>query len=333
MPLAQSPVKDQDGIGICDHYAAMEIFDAYRFYKNGKRYDKHVSSAIASAAILSNRVEGPDGIEHVVMETILKHTHSIGGTCDENRVLDELGKSENISHCRDLQFVINSWKPNRERTASSSANGSTNNCQISRKSGDYDGLEVLAKFTQSDNNGARAQLAKDVSDNFRMICLGATVKVDKLMPINTHGHKNKFSTEIERKNRNQKLKSQIDQALDDNKPMPPGIRYCMHVLTSANFVGIEGSTGSMTNCVLNQKNGAHASVIVGRRPSRNGGTCQYLIKNSHGVSCNKYDRRWECDKTKGGQPCPPGEQCGGQIWVDEDALLNNLQDVVRVEAP
>lgn len=60
----------------------------------------------------------------------------------------------------------------------------------------------------------------------------------------------------------------------------------------------------------------HTSAIVARRWSARDQQCQYLIHDSHGDQCTRYDASYEC--------------LGGQVWIDESKIYNNLLSFVYV---
>jgi hypothetical protein len=58
----------------------------------------------------------------------------------------------------------------------------------------------------------------------------------------------------------------------------------------------------------------HTSSIVARRWNESSGRCQFLIRNSYGAGCDRYDPTYECDQ--------------GQIWMDEQLLYPNMTSIV-----
>lgn len=106
-------------------------------------------------------------------------------------------------------------------------------------------------------------------------------------------------------------KEKLDRALDAEKGVP-GIAYCSGVLLSNKFSSYDGIRikGANTYCASGDD---HVSIVVNRRPGKNG--CEYLIRNTYGVSCNSYS--WPCKN--------------GQVWIPEKELLKNLKGVLWVE--
>lgn len=116
----------------------------------------------------------------------------------------------------------------------------------------------------------------------------------------------------------------IDKMLDKRHKIPISIDYCSSVLTeSSNSRGREIFFSSAPNS-QERENGCrpHASVLIGRRRSMNpsgGATCEYLIRNSWGPTCEPYASEYS-DKCE-----------NGQIWVARDALLRNILQANSLE--
>src|SRR5690606_14945415 len=81
---------------------------------------------------------------------------------------------------------------------------------------------------------------------------------------------------------------------------------------------------------------AHYSLIVGRR--KTGSSCQYLIRNSHGIGF--WTDQWECmcERTDGASPrfedCRKERIVSGEskvvgCWVDRDDVGGNLYDLMH----
>lgn len=61
----------------------------------------------------------------------------------------------------------------------------------------------------------------------------------------------------------------------------------------------------------------HTSSLVGRRWNEAKNECQYLIRDSHGNQCSRYDTSYEC--------------LGGMVWMNESLLYPNLTSLVYIE--
>jgi|GEM_PF-2331249 len=110
---------------------------------------------------------------------------------------------------------------------------------------------------------------------------------------------------------NHKIEKQIESYLASPHPQPVGVEFCSQILKenreSSYFFG-EGC----------QK---HAAVVIGRRDCTEKTTVkpvkQFLLRNSWGRDCSPYDKIWDCDS--------------GSIWIDEDALANNITAIVHLK--
>lgn len=327
MPLENIPIHDQDGLNLCEHYVAAQIIDANRFYENGKKFDGHISSPIALSAMLTSRIKSFTTLEGLLAEDIVRLSHKVG-TCNDETLIARLAESDKVNFCEELKYALSKIRPNKYNSAAANPNA-TNTCSVRKdeKFGGYQGIDLIAEFLGSNKD------LKNIAEEIKKVCSGKIQTPAKILTNSLLGSENKFSNSAEKAKRFSKYKNLINSALDSPKPMPVGLRYCSYVLSKDRISSLDGQTGYVSNCTDKGINGTHASIIIGRRPSKSGNGCQYLVRNSYGVSCNEYSSRWECDKTKGGKPCPAGTQCGGQVWVDEEDLLNNTQEVFTAEAP
>tara|TARA_R110002072_G_scaffold534_7_gene4217 strand:+ start:112252 stop:113613 length:1362 start_codon:yes stop_codon:yes gene_type:complete len=77
---------------------------------------------------------------------------------------------------------------------------------------------------------------------------------------------------------------------------------------------------SYNSSVLNDpydfENGKHASSIVARKFNYKTGSCEYLVRNSWGSSCN-YSDSYECEE--------------GNIWLPEDKLKRSIRGVTFID--
>jgi hypothetical protein len=129
--------------------------------------------------------------------------------------------------------------------------------------------------------------------------------------------KKKNESELERKSA---AKKAIDSEFNKfgKKGQPIFVTYCEDVLSK----GRNFSANDFEMC-----EGAHASLIIGRRRSPNDPhTCQYLVRNSNGHTCNRnpdslfhYSPDWDCDPDK------------GDYWIDQDVMMNATLEVGGVE--
>lgn len=121
-----------------------------------------------------------------------------------------------------------------------------------------------------------------------------------------------------------KVRDKINQRLDMKVPQPIGVGFCRDVFFNRDLKSVSDS-GKLISGKCKEP---HAAMIVGRRilEYKDGAetkkVCQFLIRDSHGSSCNAY---------KNDPSSNPPEVCeNGQVWVDEDALLENTINVVHI---
>lgn len=82
------------------------------------------------------------------------------------------------------------------------------------------------------------------------------------------------------------MMTRIDDRLDDGEIL--GINYKSTVLSDK----------------YDHSDGNHASLVVARKYNKSSGSCEYLIRNSWGSGCSKYDIDYGCEQ--------------GNIWVPEE---------------
>lgn len=125
------------------------------------------------------------------------------------------------------------------------------------------------------------------------------------------------------------VRKRIHQKLNAADPLPVAITYCSGVLTHAAPYRGQEVIGNLVGCKPDSSNpdgGTHASIIVGRRWNAARKTCQLLVRNSWGESCDSdytHVAPWSC----GGS----GGEIRGQIWVDEEDLSENTMEVGALE--
>lgn len=100
-----------------------------------------------------------------------------------------------------------------------------------------------------------------------------------------------------------KLSEMIDAQLDKNNIA--GIGYDARPLISQQFER-EGSEQFM-----------HGSIVVGRRFNKKSNSCEYLIRNSWGKSCETYRSPLDCEE--------------GNVWIPKEDLMKGLINVTYIK--
>jgi hypothetical protein len=88
------------------------------------------------------------------------------------------------------------------------------------------------------------------------------------------------------------------------------------VFDSKNIVAIEYFPSFLYHLEA-KPSGLHTSTLVARRYNTDSQACEYLIRNSKGKGCEKYDSRLEC--------------VDGQIWVPGTLLESRLISVSHLQ--
>jgi hypothetical protein len=103
--------------------------------------------------------------------------------------------------------------------------------------------------------------------------------------------------------RNKNIFKRINSQLDLGRIV--GVDYDSRVLKDAQNQSIKISS-------------LHTSSIIGRRWDPKANTCQYLIRNSWGEKCERYDTRLECQE--------------GNIWLNESMVFKNMTSIVYLKS-
>lgn len=104
----------------------------------------------------------------------------------------------------------------------------------------------------------------------------------------------------------------VHQLLNITRAQPIVVDLCSDILENEEFRDQIHQVGMQTAC---EKSTDHTMLIVGRRLSK-GGKCQFLVRNSWGEKC-PAQYLWECEK--------------GQLWIDEDKLVNSTGKISYLE--
>jgi hypothetical protein len=105
----------------------------------------------------------------------------------------------------------------------------------------------------------------------------------------------------------------IRNLIREKNAQPVGIGYCSKILEKKNYLGRFPDPKNDMQMIAkdNEECGSHASIVIGMKNIE--GKCHYLVRNTWGTKCD-YD--WTCRFNS--------DQEAVGIWVEENALLNNL---------
>ena len=100
----------------------------------------------------------------------------------------------------------------------------------------------------------------------------------------------------------------VDELL--SKGYPIGINYCSAILKNSKFK-------SPTQPIWKDNNacGSHASVIVGTAVDSKG-QCTYVLRNSWGKDCKKYDRSYDCKD--------------GHVYIPKETLVQQMFELQEI---
>ena len=340
--LANVPVMDQDGSGLCYTYSGSQMIDAYRF-SHGDTQTSHLTSPFISALrYKAEDVSSPgykgDSVNLMIdagqidelVSSVAQH-----GSCSRTVLSSDWVDSSHIDHT-EISEISSQVDRLRESLLSGQTPDSdrlyTLACALQQdffvdlKSDLQSLTEVVSKipeglvkkgFPLADQNGLyvldKLLSKKCESDSVK---LPADLKVSMVKCKNYTDVKDVLSS----------YKKMVSENLTNNTSQPIGLTYNPAFLTSkrqarrsclskSRLSRFSDGTANPADGQIQCNDVGHASLIVGQRQNKKG-VCQLLIRNSFGVSCNPYTA-WDCEN--------------GQIWVDEDVVLRNTESLSTIK--
>ncbi len=100
--------------------------------------------------------------------------------------------------------------------------------------------------------------------------------------------------------------------LDGEKPMPVSLSICSAAIKDAT---IEPTFNEKDKCEKHEGEGSHAVTVIGARPGKKAGDCEYLVQNSWGADCSQV----------GGRECKDGK-----FWMSEANLFLNIDKISKI---
>lgn len=328
--MAHVYVRDQGPFRDCYAAAAAQMIDAYRFSHGDTRYNLATSTLMAATQNARDEFFPKLQISHgdtcSCIGTVAKHggcsalaENLSDGSWPDYYMFhyqmwaDELEKANAVAVKDNIDFLVyltgqppeydsekeleNEKRYNRllEQYAQNVCKDLTKTT-IQKKS--MPSVQFIEEFLAADNSAGLIEflLAK--------LCTGANHFEVKLPSCGEHIF-NRVIPDVSGHER------QISGLLNQPNAQPLAIKYCSAVLR-------KGSSyeGNPLNFPLGMGKeakdcGLHESLIIGERKSPKTGHCQYLVRNTWGVSCNQgYAKEWDCES--------------GSIWIDQDALTKNI---------
>jgi len=329
-PMSKIPIQDQNGNALCAAYAATQLIDTWRLQNERPFLDftSPFSLGIKYSA-LTNRTNlfglPPKDVLDKAKNIEPCTYSSVGDFFQSNMTTVDVIEQINKAHAA----------AQKSPAALAGLAAEIKNCFSATppiKRNTLDIAAITRHLQETTFVQAAQKILQDVCDK-RTLSLKTIPNAKEILAIrygNLERAMNIFS-------------GTIAGRLDAQPGKPTGITYCRDVLFDVNkssllptggFTVGPGANGDLRRQFPVTQNGcdsdAHNAVIVGRRLVRfkkadgtYGSTCQYLVRDSYGTSCQPFP------------PDPatfPSERCErGQVWVDEDALLYNVSRVFHLE--
>jgi len=167
--------------------------------------------------------------------------------------------------------------------------------------------DIIKAYTQSSDNSFKRKL-------LQLICGESMSKVS-----NKDRPKCKTMLRLRFKDSStpKKFKNKINAMLESPNPVPIGVGYCSGLLDyGIDYRGLKkGFLGFTSIKSMNSSDcGIHESAVIGRKMIN--GKCHFKIRNSYGDD-EHIGLPWESDK--------------GNIWLEADALTNNMGSLTYLE--
>jgi hypothetical protein len=291
-PLENIPIIEQGSLNVCRFIAATDLISAALSYQSKRTKDLSWVSTYADAA-------SGDGYQNV--KGMIDRARG-NGVCTTDAILGALRSS--ATTCREVAEVKNTFgltlTSNPQQT-----------CELLPPDDPRGGMELArTNHLLADALGAKAPSYRAVSEAVTSVCKNNRIDASKLSDVRyVFGHQLPVAA------RSVAFRQHIDEVLTEPKPMPVGITYCADVLDKRDATGVDPVDGKHSSKICTDT-GLHSSIIIGRRVR--GSQCQYLVRNSWGRACKRYDTANQCEE--------------GKIWVESADLIRNIIYTFSIKA-
>jgi hypothetical protein len=317
--LKDVPVYSQNGFGICYAAAAAQVYDALQHLHGGDR-SKNISPLSWAVGFRANPENRSKYTRYDDEKEQIKYSFEGGGLCDifndqENtrsactraEVEQSVDKNLKQEHLDALYYLFEVFTIDdtvaREEISpfGRTAKDLVNDLQ-------YCGVAPVEKAVSALGDVLRST-ADEASEYFdRFLHRTCTKQRTRFKADCQNIYPPNISSAI----------STINQHFDQPDPvLPLGFAFCQRVLSKhgSSYVGF---TANGERPEAKEDCGKHAALLAGRRWNSETNTCQFLIRNSYGTSCNKYldEFKSDCDM--------------GNIWVNEDVIGKNTYKIHKV---
>lgn len=306
--MERMTVLDQDSTDTCYAYVAAQLVDAYRHRRarqllsagtgtiaDAEKQLKHRTSPLVAAVGFAT-MKGRDTVNGGFIDDAIQAIEA-DGSCSYKRIGDRFGAYDANGFLSELQTYFEGMSQRAPGDPIDPPPYPLDCCLTSDASAPLS-RRNLERYLKANS------FVGFLSQTFKAACQGNTLEIPSPPPPRSYyGFR-----ETNLSSRRDGFRVALD-ALQSSQDLPVGITFCADVLEDRRANGV-GPNGRPQNC-----NSHHSALVVGKR-SASDGSCEYLVRNSFGNSCNAYD--WECDER-------------GQIWVGEKALLRNMTVTVVIE--
>lgn len=317
--LKKIPTLDQDGMGICYAFSAVQMVE-YQARKNGihRSFSPIDASLISKSQLPDDRFELDSGLTDSTIKHILEDGVASRSCIDE--VIKKHTQGTSLSSEEFLSLVEEVWVARRKKTTETQIKKDLKN-----KCDSY-GISV-DQFSS---------LLKDLDIPFKRYitqmfeeCDSERNQLRDLKKLNLTVTKKTSGTNLE-------IVKEIDRHLDNKSP--PNLVLCAEILQSKPHHRGLAISGTKRDFVYKNRVkdcGTHGVLAVARRKNNN--RCEYLIRNSWGSTWAPKTLTCACKTPKAYYPdCSKNKEPGGQkvmvgCWVKEEDLIANTKNVIGLE--
>lgn len=323
--MSKVPVMDQGNLGICYSYSATQMFDAFRFSHGD---DSSVLTSSIEAAIGASAKKIERYYNSFSKEEVMR------GSIDGGEVCEVVNYLKNNGICSQTKMQLDSIPPDQRaqlfdelselfyKTGSVPLEVETSqqlsnqiNC-IKPNDEAFPELKNMQKILDSLKK-------KNVMEFLNSVLAEKCNKENRIaVPQPTCVTKPSPGFGMLKK---EEYADIISKRLEMNEPKQPiSIGYCAGILRNGpGYRGIKSLEGSSFK-VRDDSCGYHQSLIIGQKDSeyinpfgKKIKMKQYLVRNTWGKSKDSYHPGWESEE--------------GNIWVNADDLLENIDSVSYLE--
>lgn len=307
-PLAKTSVMDQDGMDICFAETASVLLDSWRFSHNppkGDRNYSHLTQPLALAVMSSGKLS-ENALHSGGNAAELLENAKINGSCDPTHPTNTNSGHSELNEWLRYQFQeFQKCKESGAIYANSLGETPRNSANIVECPIQKDSIAKLPDLKAIEKSLGTENAFEMIKKTITGLCHSPNIQ--KVGGYQVRYHSMHDPVDFVR-----------DLKVQFSKPapiQPMAVGYCANILYrgAENYSGIAWKAGK--NPEASQNCEKHESVVIGARPTSTG-SCEVLIQNSWGTSCNAY---------------PKGKCENGKIWIDAELLSKNTLETTHLE--